>query len=179
MMAKKLEDEAWRLIEAARFADGAGRRRLLIDEAFDLIKRAKELRELDAAEAESLAPALEGYKLWFTRGDGATLWIDLNISSRADALWAADALAAACAEQYEEFELWQGPVYLFGASTRYSQFSLQTAVEVSRQSQQSVLETEEALLESHNSLARSRKLLAATAQLRQQLADPHAPRGRA
>lgn len=179
MLAKKLEDEAWRLIEAARFAESARRRQLLIDEAFELIKRAKELREREPAETESPTPAHQGYRLWFSREDGATLWIDLRIPNRADALWAADALAAACAEQYEEFELWQGPVYLFGAPTRYSYFSLQTAIGVTRESQQSVLDTEEALLESHQSLARSRKLLAVTAQLRERLADPRPLRGNA
>ena len=166
MTAKKLEDEAWRLIEAAKFAADPGRRRMLIQDAFELIKKARALRDRDPGLADGLDDAPEGYRLWFSRFDGATLWIDLRVESRPDALWATDALAAACSEQYEDFELWQGSRYLFGGETRHSRFSLNTGIEVTLASQQSVLETEEALLKSHQGLARSATLLRATQLLR-------------
>ena len=166
MTAKKLEDEAWRLIEAAKFAAEPSRRRMLIQDAFELIKKARALRDRDPELADSVDDAPGGYRLWFCRFDGATLWIDLRVENRPDALWATDALAAACSEQYEDFELWQGSRYLFGGETRHSRFSLNTGIEVTLASQQSVLETEEALLRSHQTLARSAKLLRATQLLR-------------
>src|SRR5215469_5528450 len=166
MTAKKLEDEAWRLIEAAKFAVEPSRRRMLIQDAFELIKKARALRDRNPGLADGVDDAPEGYRLWFSRFDGATLWIDLRVENRPDALWATDALAAACSEQYEDFELWQGSRYLFGGETRHSRFSMNTGIEVTLASQQSVLETEEALLRSHQTLARSAKLLRATQLLR-------------
>lgn len=167
MTARHLEEEAWALIVAARATADPRRRRLLIADAYELIKAARELRDRVPSSTE---PPREGYRLLFTRTDGATLWIDLKGMSRADALWAADALASACTEEFEAFELWQGTRLLFGAETRFSYFSLKTGIEVTLASQRAVMETEEALLQSHRALSRSRKLLAVTQELRQSLA---------
>ena len=171
MSVKDLERDMWRLIEAARATVNPDRRRLLISEAFELMKEAKRLRNSTATADRSPGT----YRLWFSQQDGGTLWADLAVTSLADALWAADALSAACADAYDEFELWQGTRYLLGGETRLSCFSLSTGVEVALASQRSVLDTEDTLLQSHRALARSGKLLAATERLRQQLASsaPH------
>jgi hypothetical protein len=156
--------ELWQLIDAAKGATDPKQRRLLIDEAYELMRRARQMRHGNAEE--KLSPQQESYRLWLSSNTGKTLWIDLKTESRADALWAADGLAAVCADEYDEFELWQGSTVLLNAETKVSCFSLKTGFEVSLTSQQSVLETEDALLRSHTALARSRKLLDASAELR-------------
>jgi hypothetical protein len=166
MTTKQLEDEAWSLIVAARATIHLKRRRFLIAEAYELIKAARAVKE---GEPSATEPPQGTYRLLFSRADRAILWIDLNSMSRADALWAADALASACVEEFEAFELWQGTRLLFGDETRLSRFSLETGIEVTLASQRSVLETEETLLRTHRALSRSRKLLARTRELRQAL----------
>jgi hypothetical protein len=167
MSIDELHNKAWRLISAAKVASRPERRRMLMSEAFDLIREAKAIAVL--AQSENKAAPRHPYRVWFSRPDGATLWVELEIESRADALWAADALAAACSEEYQEFGLWHGPTCLFTADTRYSHFSPQSAVEVTLASQRAVLEAEELLQSSNTVLARSRKLLEATADMRKSL----------
>jgi len=158
--------DLWQLIDATKGTTDPRQRRLLIDEAYELMRRARQMRHGDAAAEEKRFPQQQPYRLWLSSITGKTLWIDLKTESRADALWAADGLAAVCADEYDEFELWQGPTVLLNAETKDSRFSLKTDFEVSLTSQQSVLETEDALLRSHIALARSRKLLDASAELR-------------
>lgn len=164
MSIDELHDKAWRLISAAKIARRPERRRMLMSEAFKLIREARALAKQMPGEAQAVQR--HPYRVWFSRSDGATLWVDLNIESRADALWAADALAAACSEEYQEFGLWHGPTCLFTADTRYSHFSAETAAEVTLASQRSVLEAEDILRSTNKSLARSRKLLETTAEMR-------------
>jgi hypothetical protein len=166
MSIDELHNRAWRLISAAKLASRPERRRMLMSEAFDLIRAAKAMA---AQEGENLTLRRHPYRVWLSRSDGATLWVDLDIESRADALWAADALAAACAEEYQEFGLWHGPTCLFTADTRYSHFSPQSAIEVTLASQQAVLDAEELLQSSNAVLARSRKLLEVMAEMRKSL----------
>jgi hypothetical protein len=122
-------------------------------------------------------PTVGSYHLWLSSITGKALWIDLKTESRADALWAADGLAAVCADEYDEFELWHGSTVLLNAETKDSRFSLKTGFEVSLTSQQSVLETEDALLRSHIALTRSRKLLDASAELRDAVTRRRRPSG--
>jgi hypothetical protein len=158
--------ELWQLIDAVKGTTNLKRRRLLIDEAYELLRRARQMQH-DNDEAE------EPYRLWLSSITGKTLWIDLKTETRADALWAADGLAAVCADEYDEFELWHGSTVLLNAETKDSCFSLKTGFEVSLTSQQSVLETEDALLRSHIALAHSRKLLDASAELRDAVTRRH------
>ena len=151
--------ELWQLIDAAKSTTDPKQRRLLIDEAYELMRRVRQMRHGDASAEEKLSPKQEPDRLRLSSITGKTLWIDLKTKTRADALWAADGLAAVCADEYDEFELWQGPTVLLNTATKDSRFSLKIGFEVSLTSQQSVLETEDALLRSHIALARSRKLL--------------------
>ena len=49
----------------------------------------------------------EQYRVWLEADDGS-MSMPLKIECMGDAFWAAEALAAACAERYTSFELWQG-----------------------------------------------------------------------
>ena len=166
MTAKELERKAWRLIYEARVTSDRNRRRLLMQEAFDLVKRVGSLRKLETGESD-VAPFAEGYQLRLSNGEGGTLWIDLDVESRVEAAWAAYALAAACAEEYEDFDLWDGSTQLSGREI-LSVFA-DNPEGVSAAAQQAVLDREEVLLQSHAKLARSRTLLEETALLRRQL----------
>jgi hypothetical protein len=166
MTAKELESKAWRLIYQARVTSDRNRRRLLMQEAFDLVKRVGALRHLEAGEND-IAPFAEGYQLRLSNGEGSTLWIDLDVESRVEAAWAAYALATACAEEYEDFDLWDGATQLPGREI-LSIFA-DSAEGVSTATQQAVLDQEERLLRSHAKLAGSRTLLEQTALLRKQL----------
>ena len=167
--AKELERKAWRLIYKARAASDRNRRRLLMQEAFDLVKRVGTLRQLETGERD-IAPFAEGYQLRLSNGEGGTLWIDLDVESRVEAAWAASALATACAEEFEDFDLWDGTSHLLSADTKLSFFFSDSAEEVAAASQQSLLDVEETLLHSQVAVAHSRKLLEATAALRDRLA---------
>ena len=166
MTAKELERKAWRLIYKARATSDRNRRRLLMQEAFDLVKRVGTLRQLETGENQ-IAPFAEGYQLRLSNGDGSTLWIDLDVESRVEAAWAAYALATACAEEYEDFDLWDGSTQLPGREI-LSIFA-DSPETVSTATQQTVLDQEEMLLRSHAKLARSRTLLRETALLRRRL----------
>ena len=164
--AKELERKAWRLIYKARATSDRNRRRLLMQEAFDLVKRAGTLRQLETGKTD-IAPFAEGYQLRLSNGEGRTLWIDLDVESRVEAAWAASALATACAEEYEDFDLWDGSTQLPGREI-LSIFA-DSPEGVSVVTQQAVLDLEEMLLRTHAKLACSRTLLKATALLRRQL----------
>jgi hypothetical protein len=45
------------------------------------------MRHQDALAKEKRSAQQEPYRLWLSSTTGKTLWIDLNIESRADALW--------------------------------------------------------------------------------------------
>jgi hypothetical protein len=168
-------NEAWQLIDVAKGTANLTRRRLLIKEAYELLQRAKQLQDEDEPAEEEQFPGLELYRIWLSRNRGEALWIFLQVENRADAFWAADSIAAVCADEYEEFELWHGSTFLFSGETKHSCFSLQTGFDVCLASQLSVLETEDALLSSRRALVRSRKLLAAAGELRDAVAarQPH------
>src|SRR5262249_48252783 len=111
----------------------------------------------------------EGYWMRLTESNGAAHWICLDVESRADAIWAAHALASACSDKCEDFDLWDGESYVVGNETKEIFHLTDTAEEVTLASQQSVLDTEEAILRGKTTLARSRKLLDATEGLRNRL----------
>jgi len=56
MKDKELEDIAWHLIAEAKSAGNPNRRRRLMREAFDLVRRATILREIEAEGDVNLAP---------------------------------------------------------------------------------------------------------------------------
>jgi hypothetical protein len=174
MTAKELESKAWRLITLAKVAVNKTRRKVLIQEAFDLITRASALRQLDLNSEELNGHSSIGeqsYRMRLSSWDGATLWLYLYAESRADAMWAANTLAGACSDCFEDYDLWDGTNHLLSAGTKLSSFFFpESAEEVSTASQQSLLDREETLLRSHVSVAHSRKLLEATAALRNRLA---------
>jgi hypothetical protein len=176
MSPKDLEAHAARLLAVARLSSNAARQQMLVSEALALIKRARSLPDgaggdTEAADAAKELPPTDGYRLWFDGPDGESLWIALHFASRSDALWGADALAAACADCYEKFELWERSALLYSGDTRHSVFSLKTSLEVSRAGQQTVLDAEEFLLNSRLAIARSNKLLVATGQLRRHMTE--------
>ena len=167
MTAQELERKAWRLIAAAKVAHDRNRRRLLMQEAFDLVRRVSTLRQPETGEIENVPPFADGYQLRLSNAEGRTLWIDLSVESRADAVWAAYALATGCAEEYEDFDLWDGSDHLL--NHQIASILSDTPQEVSLATQLAVIEREETLLQSHAKLAKSRKLLEETAALRYQL----------
>ena len=173
-MPRELERKAWRLITLAKIAVNKTRRKVLMQEAFDLLTRASALRQLDL-DSEELngdpSTGKQGYRMRLSNWDGATLWLYLHAESRADAMWAANTLAGACSDCFEDYDLWDGTNHLLSAETKLSSFFFpDSAEEVSTASQQSLLDREETLLRSHVSMARSRRLLEATAALRNRLA---------
>ena len=105
-----------------------------------------------------------------SNSDGRTLWVYLHAESRADAMWAANALRGACSDYFEDFDLWDAPNHLLSADTKLSFFFSDSAEEVATASQQSLLDTEETLMRSEVAVAHSRTLLEATAALRNRLA---------
>jgi len=174
MTAKESEGKAWRLIEMAKVARDKARRKVLMQEAFDLLARARTLHQLDLDSEEPNGGSSideQGYRMRFSNWDGATLWVSLKVESRADAMWVAHALAGACSGYFEDYDLWDDANHLLNADTTLSTFFSDSAVaaEVSTASQLSLLDTEETLLHSKVAVARSRRLLEATAALRDRL----------
>jgi len=170
MTAKELESKAWRLITLAKVAVNKTRRKVLIQEAFDLITRASALRQLDLNSEELNGHSSIGeqsYRMRLSSWDGATLWLYLYAESRADAMWAANALGGACSDCFEDFDLWDGSTQLPGREI-LSIFA-DSSEGVAAGTQQAVLDLEEMLLRTHEKLARSHTLLKAKALLRRQL----------
>ncbi|HKF63463.1 MAG TPA: hypothetical protein VKB42_18985 [Dongiaceae bacterium] len=148
------------------------RRKVLMQEAFDLLSRASALRRVDADNDEidrGFSIEEECYRMRLSNGDGTTLWVYLQAESRADAIWAAYVLGRACSDCFEDFDLWDGLHHLLSADTKFTSFFSDSAEEVAAASQQFLLDTEETLLRSEIAVARSRKLLEATAALRDRL----------
>jgi len=155
---KELESKAWRLIGMAKIASDKSRRKMLMREAFDLVTRASVLRQLDL-DSEGVnggsSTGERGYRMRLSNGDGATLWVYLRAESRADAIWAANALGSACSDYFEDFDLWDGTNHLLSADAKFTSFFSDSAEEVGTASQHSLLDTEEALLRSKVAVARS------------------------
>jgi len=172
MTATELESKAWRLIAMAKVATNKTRRKVLMQEAYNLLARASALRQLDL-DSEQLSRGSstgeQGYRMRLSNWDGTTLRVYLQAESRADAMWAAHALAGACSDYFEDFDLWDGTNHLLSADTKLSFFFSYSAEEVAAASQQSLLDTEETLMRSEVAVAHSRKLLEATAALRDRL----------
>jgi len=166
---KKLEVRAWRLIGMAKIASDKTRRKMLMQEAFDLVSRAISLRQLDPVNGRS-STGERGYRMRLSNGTGTTLWVYLRAESRADAIWAANALRSACSDCFEDYDLWDSANHLLSAATKLpSYFFPDSAEEDAITSQYSLLDTMEVLVRSEVALARSRKLLEATAALRDRL----------
>src|SRR5262245_1947153 len=144
--AEEMESTASRLMECAKAALDQGRRRSLFRQAFELVQRAALAREAAMWEAGQ-PPALADYQLRLGDGDGATLWIDLHIEGRVDAIWAAYALAIACSEEYGEFDLWCGNDRIAGASIPWT--LPETAGQIAEATERQVLERQELLHRSH------------------------------
>lgn len=161
---EEMEQTASCLMECANAVPDRDRRRLLLREAFELVQRAAALREAQAGQR----PARIGYQLRLRNGHGASLWIDLHVEGRIDAIWAAYALAIACSEEYDEFDLWCGADRIVGASIPWS--LPDTVGGIAEATEREVLEREELLQQSHARLAHSRKLLHEIAFLRGRLA---------
>ena len=173
MTARELESKAWQLIGMAKVSSDKARRKVLMQEAFDLLTRASALRQLDFDSEElngGTSIEEQGYRMRLSNWDGATLWVHLRAESRADAAWVAHALAGARSGYFEDYDLWDGTNHLLNADTAPSVFFFNSAVEVSTANQRSLLDTEEALLHSKNAVAHSRRLLDATTALRGRLA---------
>ena len=173
MTAKELESKAWRVIGMAKVAVNKTRRKVLMQEAFDLLTRASTLRKLESNNEEmngGFSIGEQAYRMRLSDSDGTTLWVYLRAESRADAMWAAYALGHACSDYFEDFDLWDGTNHLLSADAKLSSFFSDSAEEVAAASQQSLLDIEETLLHSEVAVARSRKLLEATAALRDRLA---------
>ena len=166
-----MESTARRLMECANAALDKGRRRLLLRQAFELVQRAVLVREAETWQAGQ-PPALADYRLRLGDGDGASLWIDLHIEGRVDAIWAAYALAIACSEEYDEFDLWCGNDRIAGASIPWT--LPETAGQIAEATERLVLERQDLLQQSHARLAHSSKLLHEIALLRSRLARHHA-----
>src|SRR5215468_6378745 len=101
MSPKDLQAQASRLLAAAKVSTNPSRQQMLVSEALALIKRARSLRDGVVADAQAAGlakelPPADGYRLWFDGPNGESLWIALHFASKSDALWGADALAAAC-----------------------------------------------------------------------------------
>lgn len=169
MTREEMESTAWRLLECAKAAIDKERRRVLMQEAFELVRRAGLIREPASWQTQHRPPSA-GYQLRLSNGLGATLWIDLRAQGRIDAIWAAYALAIACSDEYDEFDLWCGVDRVAGASMPWS---LPKSVDqIAEATQREVLEREELLQQSHPRLAHSRKLAEEAALLRSRLI-PH------
>src|SRR5215469_15307048 len=118
MTPRELESKAWRLIGLAKIAVDKTRRKLLMQEAFDLLSRANALRQADSdGETPSGGADIgeQGYRMRLSNWDGATLWVFLRAESRADAMWIARALADACSGYFDDYDLWDGTSHLRNA----------------------------------------------------------------
>jgi hypothetical protein len=138
------------------------------EQAFELLRQAQKLREHAKADAE-IRPPEEQYRL-LLETDDETLSIPLKIEAMGDAFWAAEALAAACADHYTRFELWRGWRIIYCGDTRNCVFTLNPSQAIAHATQAAVLEQEEFLEASRDAVARSKRMLAMMEQLQQKLA---------
>jgi hypothetical protein len=147
------------LIEAARGSVDPDRRRTLISEAFEVVIEAGRSKEGPPQAAEQKGRKRVYYLKLESEGS-PPLSLSLEVWSRADAFWAADVIAVACSDEYDEFGLWEGATYLYGGTTRCCRSeSERTALDIPVAIQRLVLEREELLLHSRRALGRNRSLL--------------------
>ena len=172
MRARELEGKAWQLILGAKSCVNKHRRKVLMQEAFDLLRRASALRQVEDGGEPPTCMGLQEipYKMRLNNG-GSALWVFLDAESRADAAWEAYTLARAVSDYFEDFDLWEGTDHLISASTSDVQFVGLTSDGICLKSQQSLLDREEAIINSKARVARSKKLLQATTRLRSQIAN--------
>src|SRR5215472_5825042 len=105
MTSEETYAKALRMMELAKSTMNPSRRRTIMDDAFALIREAKRLRQKEPAKANGVgAPR---YRVWF-HGPLGYLYFDLPMTRRSDALWAAEALAAALSDDYDRYALWNG-----------------------------------------------------------------------
>jgi hypothetical protein len=167
--ADQLREKASRLIEAAKTSMNPTRRRLLMDEAFELIRKSKRSRDREPARIRRASPPSQGFHMSLYGGGGTTLELELKVSSKADAFWAAATLAHACSDAYTDYTLREGTAYLDCDETTAGRACEQTDSDVTPASLLSVLEIQETLLRTHEALSGSRTLLAATENLRMRI----------
>ncbi len=169
-MPKELRKKAMRLINEARPSTDPTRRHMLVAEAFELLQQADSILRRASAEANEARLRPERYRICFLQSDRISLWIDLDVDSKADAVWVAAALREACSDEDGDFELWRGLVCMVSNEADRGWNPLASSADISAATQRRLLETEEALLNSRQAVARSGKLLAATARLREEMA---------
>src|SRR5215469_10644072 len=168
MSSEETYARALRIMELAKSTTNPPRRRMLMDNAFALIREAKCQRQKEPARLE--AENQPKYRVWF-RGAIGYLYFDLPMARRSDAIWAAETLAAALSQDYDRYALWSGQTQLFNSPTSQAVFSCRTSVEVTQASQKIVLDAEELALANHQILAQSRQLLATTDRMRRIVAE--------
>lgn len=118
------------------------------------------------------------YRMYFVDRQQKFRWpYDLYGEDDAHALTLAHASQDACSDVQIDVELWQGARRVAGISTRRPETIRVHWEELPVESQQRLLQIEEALLHSGTMLARSRKLLERMNSLRTKIAhrkdDPH------
>jgi hypothetical protein len=165
--AKELRDDAWTLLKASSETEEPGRKRRLIDEAFELAQRAKAMAREEVSSAPEAARL--SYRLYLIDGGHFAAAHHFDIASDEAALAVADAVYEACSESFQGFELWQGPRLIAGNAQIGEPSRAGGAAGISARAQDCVLEIEESLLFSRRALAESRKLLASTEKLRTQV----------
>ena len=169
MTSEETYAKALRMMELANFTTNPSRRRTFMDDAFALIREAKRLRQKEPAKANGVgAPR---YRVWF-HGPLGYLYFDLPMTRRSDALWAAEALAAALSDDYDRYALWNGQTQLFNGPTLHAVFSCRMAIAVSQASQKIVLDAEELALANHEILSESQRLLDMTGRMRRFMTEP-------
>ena len=156
-------------MELAKSTMNPYRRGTIMDDALALIREARRLRQKEPAKADD--GGAQNYRVWF-HGPLGYLYFDLPVARRSDALWMAEALAAALSDDYDRYALWSGQTQLFNGPTLHAVFSCRTAVAVSQASQKIVLDTEELAIANHVILSRSQRLLDLTARMRRIVTEP-------
>jgi hypothetical protein len=168
MSSEEVYKKALRLIELAKATTNSSRRHEIIEDAFELIRLAKKMRRREPHKTDS--EPRPRYRVWF-HGEFGFLYLDLPLARRADALWAAEALAWALSEDYGSYALWDGQTQLLHSRTSLAVLTNRTAVRVSRQSHQVVLDALELTATNHKMLARSERFREAMAQIRRIVAE--------
>jgi hypothetical protein len=174
VVPKELRKKAMRLLNEAKPSTDPNRRHMLIGEAFELLQQADLVSRYTPAEAIEARLKPELYRICYLRSDQIALWIDLDVDSRADAVWVTAALQEACSDEDGDFELWRGLACMFSNEADRGWNPLIASADISAATLGRLLETEDALLNSRQAVARSNKLLAATTRLREKMAAHHA-----
>jgi len=154
MNSEDLYTKALRLIELAKATTNPSQHRQIIEDAFELIRRAKKMRRQEPPKTDG--EPKPRYRVWF-HGEYGFLYLDLPLTRRADALWAAEALAWALSEDYGSYALWDGQTQLLHSRTGLAVLTNRAAVMVSSEGQQIVLDALELTAADHNILSRSQR----------------------